>query len=402
MRVTVALTLALAALLAAAAGAAAAPPDDLSADPLDRGALLALPSVYRVEMTMRVQALRTADGRRVPLPPEGRELEERGTAFAVAPGGWLVTAAHVAAPDPATVARLAYQAKLAVAGRAHGDAEAAEWVREEGARPVGARTTSLVVTQADAGAGAASSQTYTPSRLIRSRRADLALMRIKAGGAPALTLDESASIGTPVESIGFGTAGAFSEPPRGALEPAIRHGELARTGTLQENTPDQRQAILLTIPLQAGDSGAPVVDGSGNVRGVAVIRTEDGGIAERATEVRQLLESVRVTPGAGTAAQLFRGGMTSYWDLDLAAAERGFAATQRAFPDHTLAAREGLRARELARSDFHVVGERRRQGFLLALGALAVVAALACGAGLARTGRRGRGSLDATTPRGQG
>jgi hypothetical protein len=67
-----------------------------------------------------------------------------------------------------------------------------------------------------------------------------------------------------------------------------------------------------------------------------------------------------------------------------------------------LAAREGLRARELARSDFHVVGERRRQGFLLALGALAVVAALACGAGLARTGRRGRGSLDATTPRGQG
>ena len=137
MRVTVALTLALAALLAAAAGAAAAPPDDLSADPLDRGALLALPSVYRVEMTMRVKALRTADGRRVPLPPEGRELEERGTAFAVAPGGWLVTAAHVAAPDDTTVARLAYQAKLAVAGRAHGDAEAAEWVREEGARPVG-------------------------------------------------------------------------------------------------------------------------------------------------------------------------------------------------------------------------------------------------------------------------
>ena len=402
MRATVALTLALAALLAAAAGAAAAPPDDLSADPLDRGALLALPSVYRVEMTMHVEALRTADGRRVSLPPEGRELEERGTAFAAAPGGWLVTAAHVAAPTPATVARLAYQAKLAVAGRDHGDAAAAEWVREEGARPVGARLTSLAVTQADAGAGAPASQTYTPSRLIRSRRADLALMRIKAGGAPALALDESASIGTPVESIGFGTAGAFSEPPRGALEPAIRRGELGRTGTLEENTPDQRQAILLTIPLQAGDSGAPVVDGSGNVRGVAVIRTEDGGIAERATEVRQLLESVRVTPGAGASAQLFRGAMTSYWDLDLAAAERGFAATQRAFPDHTLAAREGLRARELARSDFHVVGERRRQGFLLALGALAVVAALACGAGLARTGRRGRGSLDAPTPRGQG
>ena len=77
--------------------------------------------------------------------------------------------------------------------------------------------------------------------------------------------------------------------------------------------------------------------------------------------------------------------MTSYWDLDLAAAERGFAATQRAFHDHTLAAREGC-GRAVARSHFHVVGERRLQGFLLALGRWRSRAALACGAGLARRG----------------
>ena len=78
MRAPVALTLALAALLAAAAGAAAAPPDDLSADPLDRGALLALPSVYRVEMTMHVEALRTADGRRGRAGrPRGRPAARR-------------------------------------------------------------------------------------------------------------------------------------------------------------------------------------------------------------------------------------------------------------------------------------------------------------------------------------
>ena len=133
------------------------PPDDLSADPLDRGALLALPSVYRVDDDhARQGAAAPPTGARCPCRREGRELEERGTAFAVAPGGWLVTAAHVAAPDDDTVARLAYQAKLS---RARAGATAtpprAEWVREAGARPVGAASPAWWSTQADAGAGAA-------------------------------------------------------------------------------------------------------------------------------------------------------------------------------------------------------------------------------------------------------
>jgi hypothetical protein len=92
--------------------------------------------------------------------------------------------------------------------------------------------------------------------------------------------------------------------------------------------------------------------------------------------------------------------MDAFWDLDLAAAQRGLAATERAFPDHPLAPLEARRARELAAADFDLVGERRRQGFLLALGALAVAAALACAAGLARQGGRGRGSLRTPTERG--
>jgi hypothetical protein len=401
MRALTALLLAAAALLGVVAGAAAAPPDDLSDDPLDRGVLLALPSLYRVEATLHVQALRTRDGRRVPIPAEGHEIRERGTAFAVAPGGWLVTARHVVAPDDETLARLAYQNRLAHMGRAHSDAVAERWVRETGARPVGARIDRIVVRQADAGEGSGRARTYAPTEPpIASDRADLALLRIHAPGAPALTLDESASIGTPVASLGFGSRGAFAEPERGDLEPAVRRGALGLTGLLEEDTPGQRQATLLTIPLEPGDSGGPVVDAAGNARGVAVIRTEDGGIAERATEVRQLLERAGVEPAPGRTAQLFRGAMDAFWDLDLAAAQRGLAATERAFPDHPLAPLEARRARELAAADFDLVGERRRQGFLLALGALAVAAALACAAGLARQGGRGRGSLRTPTERG--
>jgi S1-C subfamily serine protease len=398
MRRLIAIAAAALALLPAAA--AGAPPDDLSEDPLDRGTLLALPSLYRVEMTLQVDALRGREGRRIALPPRAREIEEVGTAFAVAPGGWLVTARHVAAPDDGTVALLAAQSKLAFEGRAHADADAADFVEATGATPVGARVTRLVVTQADAGEGSAGSQTYAPTRIEASERADLALLRIGARGAPALALDESASIGTPVASLGFGTGSAFAEPVRGDLEPALRRGALARTGTLDPDEPDERNAILTTLELEPGDSGGPIIDAQGNARGVAVIRSDEGGIAERATEVRQLLEAEGVEPGPGGSARLFREGMVAYWGLDLAAAQRSLAAAERAFPDHTLAGLEARRARELARADFALIGGRRRQGFLLALGALAVVAAAACGVGLARQGGRGRGSLRAPTERG--
>lgn len=393
--------LAAVALLCVAAGGAAAPPDDLSDDPLDRGALLALPSLYRVDLTLSVSALRTADGRGVPIPRDQRRIRERGTAFAVAPGGWLVTAAHVAVPDGETVARLVHQNRLANQGQPHSDAQALQWVRETGARPVNPRLVRLEVRQADAGQGASGARFFIPTRIQRSERADLALLRIDAPGAPALALDESGSIGTPVASLGFGTDGAFAEPARGDLVPATRRGELARTGFLEEGAPDQRQAILLTVPVQSGDSGGPIIDAEGNARGVAVIRTDDGGIAERSTEVRQLLEEAGVEPGTGRSAELFRGAMGAFWNLDLAAARRGLEATEEAYPDHTLAALERRRAGDLARADFDLVGERRAQGFLLALGALALAAAIACGFGLARGSRRGgRGALRAPTERG--
>ena len=91
----------LACVLAPAGPAAAALPSDLSADPLDRGALLALPSVYRVDVTIEVEALKLADGTRVTLPEAARRIGESGTAVAGAPGGWLVTAAHEARRSPA-------------------------------------------------------------------------------------------------------------------------------------------------------------------------------------------------------------------------------------------------------------------------------------------------------------
>jgi hypothetical protein len=376
------LLLALACLGALALPAAAAP-SDVSSDPLERAALLAMPSVYRIDVVVHADALMTADGRRVRLPPLAREVPESGTAVAVAPGGWLVTAGHVAAPSGAGLARLAYQRKLIAERRPHSDEAAAAWVAENHAEPVGVRVVSRQVRQADAGEGADGAVDFRTTAIRLSNAADLALVQIDAPEAPALELDESGSIGTPVVSIGFGRDSAFTAPPRGVVEPAVRRGELGRTGRLDDG-PVTRPVLVVTTPVQPGDSGGPVVDAHGRVRGIVFQRTPTGGYAERATEVRQLLEGAGVTPGSGRTGELFRDAMQDFWRLDLDDAQRGFAATLAAFPEHSLARREAARARELAAADFRLEGSDRIGAFWVALALSAAVAALACGIGLAR------------------
>ena len=375
----------LAALLvtfATATGAAGAIPSDLSDDPLDRGTLLALPSVYRVEVVLHVDALRTAAGERIALPAEARDIREAGAAVAVAPGGWLVTAAHVAAPDDATLARLAYQTSLALRDRAHGDAAAEDWVERTGAVPVG-REAVVTVTQADVGAGSIHSRAYPALAVRRSATADLALIRIEAKAAPALELDEAASSGTPVVTIGFGRGSTLDGAQPGKLEPSIRRGVINRSGNV-DDAAGSRQAILISAPVERGDSGAPVVDTAGRVRGIVTVKTIRGGRAERATEVRQLLEANRIIPGAGHTAEAFGGSMDALWRLDLAAADTGFASTLASFPAHTLAGRERDRAQEMAASTFSLRAADRREGVLLAVGVLALLAAAACAAALLR------------------
>ena len=111
-----------------------------------------------------------------------------------------------------------------------------------------------------------------------------------------------------------------------------------------------------------------MVDAQGHLRGIVTIKTETGGIAERATEVRQLLESNGLEPSAGVAAGSFREGMQALWRLDLPAAESGFDATLAAYPRHALAERERSRTRELEQSSFALSGAHRLRGGLLAVG----------------------------------
>lgn len=381
------------AALAQGVQAAPRPPaplvDPLSADPLERAALLALPSVYRVEVGLTLQALRTREGTRVALPPSARELRESGAAIAVAPGGYLVAAAHVADPDPERVAADAYRARLAHEGHAATLDEARAWARRVGARPVGLQI-ARDVRQADAGAGARESRSFTPQRVATDRDTDLTILRIAARAAPSLALSGSATIGTPVVTIGFGQEPAFDGPPRGELRPALRSGELGRSG--DTDALSGTALVEVTTGVRQGDSGGPAIDRDGAVRGLVLFRSEAGGLILRASEIRAALAASGIEAGPNETAARFRAGMERFWALDLGAAAADLNAVRDAFPAHTLAGPLSVRAAALAEADYRLGAERRAQGFLLALGALSAAGALACGLRLALGARARQGA----------
>ncbi|MFN8110997.1 MAG: hypothetical protein U0Y82_14320 [Thermoleophilia bacterium] len=100
------LTVLACAAIGACAGPAGAAPLLFTTDPVLRGGVLALPAVYRVQATFVIPALRLGNGQILRVPTSVRTQERAGTAFAVSSDGMLVTAAHVAAPDAATLASM--------------------------------------------------------------------------------------------------------------------------------------------------------------------------------------------------------------------------------------------------------------------------------------------------------
>ncbi|MEQ9335573.1 MAG: serine protease [Miltoncostaeaceae bacterium] len=386
-RLLLGLLCALVAPLGLGAAGALGPGEDLAGDPLSRGATVALPSVYRVDVTLRIPRVRTARGQVLDVP-HGDAIAERGTATAVAPDGVLVSAAHLVDPSPTAMARIGYQRWQAGQGVTVSDIEAREWVAEASAVSVGGRVLAIRVTQADPGTGLPDPRRWT-GRLVRTASyADLSLLRIDAPGAPALELTDVVSLGTPIVTIGYGRGEEAGEADRPSGRPALRRGRLEQTGLLAD---PRRTATVVSTATQRGDSGGPAVDGDGTVRGIVVLRGEGGGIIEQVGPVRRLLEESGIEAGEGETGRLWRAALRHLWSLDLDTARSDLAAVQSAFPDHTLARAQTLRAAGLAGADYRLAGEGRWRSLAFGIGILSLILALACAARLSWLSSPGRG-----------
>lgn len=378
----------LAALLLAPVGHATAL-SDLSRDQLDRAAILAAPSIYRLEASVTIEALQTMDGRRIELPPRARRLSEVGTAFAIAPDGTLAAAAHVAAPTPVEIARDARLLAQALAGAPHSLDAAEKWVDETRARPVGASDVQLSVTPARVlSENDGKVADAIPARLVGAeRRKDLALVRIDAVGAPALELNDVRTFGTAVTTLGFGPGSA----DRAKDEPRIERGKIGLSG-VPDSQPDRRLAQV-DLAIRRGDSGAPVVDEEGKAVGVVLLRYQDGGLMAPAEDVRKLATAAGVDVDEGRSAKQFRLAMESLWDLDLEQAGARLDQTLDSYPNHLLAKSQASRVERLSAADYRLdPGDSRSRGFWIALAAAGLLGAIVCGMRLGQLWARHSGN----------
>lgn len=372
----------------------------LTEDPLRRGAALALPSVYRIEARYELDGLRLGNGTVLPLPPgPSRVIREVGTGFAVSPDGVIATAAHVAAPDGAALARAAAPVALLPrhGQRLPGADYVAQWVALNDVVPIRPRLTELRVSQAVP--DPASPRVDLRAAIIPGTRSavdDLVLLRVPRRGIPALELDESMTVRTPVATIGFGAKDPLSRGAEGPAVPEVRLGRLGQTGSVA-TVPGQRFTTV-TVPVERGDSGGPAVDAEGRVHGVVRWRYRGGGILVQASRLRILLRENGIGPGTGASATAYRSGLDRLWRADLDGAARDLREARAAYPQHALAGVELARVERLRAEGATVRAEGWGRGLLLALASGFLLAAGACIA--AAMLRRPARPVPGGTPRG--
>ena len=363
--------------------------DVLSPDPRVQGAVLAAPAIYRVEARYEVRGVRVGR-QRILLPPAGRRITEVGTAFGVSNRGHLISVAHVAAPDAGTLARAV--GSLALAQRGQSDATSAyvrDWVALNDVRAFGVRRISLTVAAAMPDPG--SPRAEYPATVVPGGRAagdDLVMLKIDGTGTPALSLDTSMTVGTPVATIGFG-----SQMPTTTLNlppiPTVRVGVLGRTGTVADE-PGSRYTVVSTR-VETGDSGGPAVDADGRVHGVVRwLSRRDGGYLIRASRVDALTRRVlgRDPGPPGPAQSDFRRGMRLAWSGHMDAAMAALDAAERRDPGHTLAGPVLERLTRMRAAGLHATSPDWRRSLWFAVSALSALAAAWCAWALLRSAPR--------------
>ena len=344
-------------LLTVTASAAPAVADDRAKTPVERGAFAAMPAVYDLLATIRVDAFVVDGHRRVRVD---QPIPVRGTAFGVAPGR-VVAARHVVAPSKRQLID-----DVVIATGLTGIPTDPSRVRIIGLR----RTLSLIPARTAVDGAVTAAPIVAQLGRTSDEQGDLALLTIRDPDAPTLALDDSLTRGTRVAVVGFG-----DQP---SAIPAVRPGRLDGPRRIERTNNDGFGAFDGDV-LQ-GDSGAPVVDAGGRAHGVVLrLRTTDAPVIARAEAVRQLLEADHVTGGESPTITDFRTAMLAFWRRDYPAAASDLAVLGDADHDAPLVRQEQARATALVDAAYMLRTPSRGRGAVLGIGAMATLVAAALG-----------------------
>lgn len=245
-----------------------------------------------------------------------------GTGFFASSDGYIVTAAHVAAPTADEVTGDVIDAAIDVASHCTSQAtcQAAESEhRDEYAlheEAVGTQVNISVLTQnlhvTDGG---------LPAQVIASSASDhrdVAILKVDGQDEPVAILADSDSI-TPLDSvavIGYPHSADVSSSERSALVPTVTSGAVNARRQGDPGSGLAGDAVLLQVDarVEHGNSGGPLVGTDADVYGIASFLGPDATVSFfiSANDVNSVLATTPAHNRMGQIDQLWRDGLDDY------------------------------------------------------------------------------------------
>lgn len=309
---------------------------------------------------------------------KGYTLVSIGSGFFVSDDGYLITSAHVVAPNPdelkAWVAETYLKAEVDQLSRQLANAIAQnlsasgyrlslsqrERLRSQALRffrthakvtKVETRTPKVLMGYQTAG-GPAPAKPISAEVVVKGGaipKKDVALLKVSGQNFFTLPMREGepAQSGEAVYVLGYPSAATFAKvfDEASYQEPTLTAGLVSARRVLKEGW----EAVQIDADIQPGNSGGPVLDKQGRVVGIAAFQVGGAAGNDRAnfivpvSVVREFLQRANVTPTESITSQLYRQALQD--------AER----------QHFKAALEKLEQVEALRPDVPAVSELRRR-----------------------------------------
>jgi hypothetical protein len=270
-----------------------------------------------------------------------------GSAFAVTPDGYFVTASHVAVPDSTERRALKHYAANQFFAKydllsAPDGRSLLEACYAGDACAFTLRSTLHVYPAVQvAGVSVPKPLAATVIRYTGFEDSDVAILKVDATNMPTVQLDASIADLAPGDTIvALGYPGSTRDLPTGMTEPTKTFGRVSniRTGAVGSS-----KQIEVDLQLKRGLSGGPVVRTNGKVVGLTSYSlvgddgTSEQGFIRTVEDIRAALKAAGVEAARGEGDTVFEQAMQHFWNQHYSAALPLFDKVLNLYDGHPLA-----------------------------------------------------------------
>ena len=222
---------------------------------------------------------------------------------------------------------------------------------------------------------------------------DCALIKVKTDNAPSLPVGDSSKsqVEDPIVVLGYPGVADFEGllDEKSQLEASVTDGAISSL----KRAASGEQILQISAPITHGNSGGPAIDQHGSVIGLATFgnqgEVQGFNFLVASATLMDLIKAAQLDLKPSSTSEVWRAGLTHYWNDEYTEAVARFEEVDAAFPAHS-EARNLIRLSRQAQKD----GKEKQTGVSAGLAAVLIIggfAAIGAALWIARRSRRSVG-----------